>query len=38
MAYSDFKLNQVISTFGLKVQEASGLFSSILEEDCRQVY
>jgi hypothetical protein len=34
MAYSDFKLNQVISAFGLRVQEASGLFANIPEEEC----
>lgn len=34
MAYSDFKLNEVIQRFGLTVNEASGLFASVPEEDC----
>lgn len=34
MAYSDFKLNEVIQRFGLTVNEGSGLFASVLEEDC----
>lgn len=34
MAYSDFKLNEVIQRFGLTVNEGSGLFASVPEEDC----
>jgi hypothetical protein len=33
MAYSDFKLSEVIQKFGLKVNEQSGLFANIQEED-----
>ncbi|WP_445632320.1 Type I restriction enzyme R protein N-terminal domain-containing protein [Nostoc sp. DSM 114161] len=33
MAYSDFKLSEVIQKFGLKIDEQSGLFANIQEED-----
>lgn len=33
MAYSDFKLNEVIKRFGLTVNESSGMFASVPEED-----
>jgi fido (protein-threonine AMPylation protein) len=33
MAYSDFKLSEVIQKFGLKINEQSGLFANIQEED-----
>jgi len=34
MAYSDFKLNEVIQRFGLTVNEASGMFADVPEVDC----
>lgn len=34
MAYSDFKLNEVIQRFGLTVNEASGMFADVPEADC----
>ncbi|HEY9847909.1 MAG TPA: hypothetical protein V6D28_00505 [Leptolyngbyaceae cyanobacterium] len=34
MAYSDFKLNEVIQRFELTVNEASGMFASIVQEEC----
>lgn len=34
MAYSDFKLNEVIQRFGLTVNEASGMFANISEAEC----
>jgi fido (protein-threonine AMPylation protein) len=33
MAYSDFKLSEVIQKFGLKINEQSGLFANVQEED-----
>ncbi|MFN6515585.1 MAG: hypothetical protein RMY29_013965 [Nostoc sp. CreGUA01] len=33
MAYSDFKLSEVIQKFGLEINEQSGLFANIQEED-----
>ncbi|MGL5060835.1 MAG: hypothetical protein ACRC62_12735 [Microcoleus sp.] len=33
MAYSDFKLSEVIQRFGLTVDEASGMFASVPEAD-----
>jgi fido (protein-threonine AMPylation protein) len=33
MAYSDFKLSEVIQKFGLKINEQSGLFANVHEED-----
>ncbi|KYC36209.1 hypothetical protein WA1_41500 [Scytonema hofmannii PCC 7110] len=34
MAYSDFRLSEVIQTFKLTVNEASGLFANAPEEEC----
>jgi hypothetical protein len=34
MAYSDFKLIEIIDSFGLVIQESSGLFGSIQEQEC----
>lgn len=34
MAYSDFKLNEVIDYFGLIIHEASGLFADVPEQEC----
>ncbi|MEA5620146.1 hypothetical protein VB711_20190 [Cronbergia sp. UHCC 0137] len=34
MVYSDFKLNEVINNFGLTINEKSGLFADIEEEEC----
>ncbi|MDZ8030265.1 hypothetical protein [Nostoc sp. DedSLP04] len=34
MAYSDFKLIEVIDSFGLVIHESSGLFANIQEQDC----
>ncbi|HEY9876742.1 MAG TPA: hypothetical protein V6D12_25180 [Candidatus Obscuribacterales bacterium] len=33
MAYSDFKLNEVIQRFGLTVNEASGMFANVPEQE-----
>jgi hypothetical protein len=33
MAYSDFKLGEVIKTFGLTISESSGLFANVAEVD-----
>ncbi|ACC80046.1 hypothetical protein Npun_R1334 [Nostoc punctiforme PCC 73102] len=34
MAYSDFKLIEVIDSFGLIIQESSGLFANVQEQEC----
>ena len=34
MAYSDFKLKEVIQKFGLTIDEKSGLFANVTEEEC----
>ncbi|BAZ49623.1 hypothetical protein NIES4103_22350 [Nostoc sp. NIES-4103] len=34
MAYSDFKLLEVIDSFGLVIHESSGLFASVQEQEC----
>jgi hypothetical protein len=34
MAYSDFKLNEVIQRFGLTLNEASGMFADVPEAEC----
>jgi hypothetical protein len=34
MAYSEFKLIEVINNFGLKISESSGLFANIHEQEC----
>ncbi|MEH2461453.1 hypothetical protein [Nostoc sp.] len=34
MAYSDFKLIEVIDSFGLVIHELSGLFASVEEQEC----
>jgi hypothetical protein len=34
MAYSDFKLLEVINNFGLTIRESSGLFANIHEQEC----
>ncbi len=37
MAYSDFKLSEIIQTFGLSVRESSGLFANVLEQECSEL-
>ncbi|MEI1374954.1 hypothetical protein PQG02_21220 [Nostoc sp. UHCC 0926] len=34
MAYSDFKLIEIIDSFGLVIHESSGLFANIQEQEC----
>ncbi|MBN3959777.1 hypothetical protein [Nostoc sp. NMS8] len=34
MAYSDFKLLEVIDSFGLVIYESSGLFANVQEQEC----
>jgi hypothetical protein len=34
MAYSDFKLSEVIDAFGLIIHESSGLFANVSEQEC----
>ncbi|MEH2416132.1 hypothetical protein [Nostoc sp.] len=34
MAYSDFKLIEVIDSFGLVIHELSGLFANVQEQEC----
>lgn len=34
MAYSDFKLNEVIDSFGLIIDDGSGLFANVPEQEC----
>ncbi|MEH1863850.1 MAG: hypothetical protein V7K69_02245 [Nostoc sp.] len=34
MAYSDFKLIEIIDSFGLIIQESSGLFANVKEQEC----
>ncbi|AUB37567.1 hypothetical protein COO91_03512 [Nostoc flagelliforme CCNUN1] len=34
MAYSDFKLIEVIDSFGLVIYESSGLFANVQEQEC----
>lgn len=34
MAYSDFKLSEIIDNFGLMIQESSGMFANVPEQDC----
>ncbi|MEH2339717.1 hypothetical protein [Nostoc sp.] len=34
MAYSDFKLIEIIDSFGLVIHESSGLFASVQEQEC----
>lgn len=34
MAYSDFKLAEIIDTFGLMIHESSGMFASVHEQEC----
>ncbi|WP_375474067.1 hypothetical protein [uncultured Nostoc sp.] len=34
MAYSDFKLIEVIDSFGLIIHESSGLFANVQEQEC----
>ncbi|MEH2409595.1 hypothetical protein [Nostoc sp.] len=34
MAYSDFKLIEIIDSFGLVIYESSGLFASVHEQEC----
>lgn len=34
MAYSDFKLVEVIDSFGLVIHESSGLFANVQEQEC----
>ncbi|MBD2447641.1 hypothetical protein H6G76_10740 [Nostoc sp. FACHB-152] len=34
MAYSDFKLTEVIDSFGLIIDEASGLFANVPAQEC----
>lgn len=37
MAYSDFKLIEIIESFGLTVRESSGLFANALEQECSDI-
>ncbi|MBD2503344.1 hypothetical protein [Anabaena azotica] len=37
MAYSDFKLSEIIEDFDLTVREASGLFANTLEQECSEL-
>ena len=37
MAYSDFKLNDLIKDFGLTINESSALFSSVPEVECSEL-
>jgi hypothetical protein len=37
MAYSDFKLSEVIASFGLLVKESSRLFANTSEQDCSEL-
>lgn len=37
MSYSDFKLNEIIDTFGLTIQESSGLFADLPEQECSEL-
>lgn len=34
MAYSDFKLAEILDTFGLIIHESSGMFASVQEQEC----
>ncbi|MEH1785007.1 MAG: hypothetical protein V7L23_05265 [Nostoc sp.] len=34
MAYSDFKLIEVLDSFGLAIHESSGLFMTVKEQEC----
>jgi hypothetical protein len=34
MAYSDFKLSEIIDTFGLIIHESSGMFANIEQQEC----
>jgi len=34
MAYSDFKLSEIIKIFGLNISETSGLFAAVAEVEC----
>ncbi|MEH2422992.1 MAG: hypothetical protein V7K48_19380 [Nostoc sp.] len=34
MAYSDFKLIEIIDSFGLVIHESSGLFANVQEQEC----
>ncbi|MEH2294289.1 hypothetical protein [Nostoc sp.] len=34
MAYSDFKLIEIIDSFGLVIHESSGLFANVHEQEC----
>jgi hypothetical protein len=34
MAYSDFKLIEIIDSFGLVISESSGLFASVQKQEC----
>ncbi|MEH1970410.1 hypothetical protein [Nostoc sp.] len=37
MAYSDFKLIEVLDSFGLVIHESSGLFANVQEQDCSEL-
>lgn len=37
MAYSDFKISNVIQQFGLKINESSGLFADVPDEECSDI-
>ncbi|WP_066383599.1 MULTISPECIES: hypothetical protein [unclassified Anabaena] len=37
MAYSDFKLHEIIDNFGLVIQESSGLFAKVEEQECSEL-
>ncbi|OUL20358.1 hypothetical protein BV378_30120 [Nostoc sp. RF31YmG] len=37
MAYSDFKLSEIIDSFALIIHESSGLFASVQEQECSEL-
>jgi uncharacterized protein YfbU (UPF0304 family) len=37
VVYSDFKLREIIETFGLTVRESSRLFANVLEQECSEL-
>ncbi len=34
MAYSDFKLGEILDAFGLIIQESSRMFANVQEQEC----
>ncbi len=37
MAYSDFKLSEIIDSFGLVIHESSGMFANIEQQECSEL-